>query len=152
MGGLLERGPAGAAPRLVVEALKDPKGANLDRIQIVKGWLDAEGRSFEKIFDAAWSGDRRPGRDGSLPPVGSTVDPKTGRYANDIGSATLIADWSDPEFDPARRSFYYARILEIPTPRHSVFDAIALGKDATQEEPPWQIQERAYTSPVWYAP
>jgi hypothetical protein len=152
MGGTLPRGPKGSAPRFLVHALKDPKGANLDRIQIVKGWLDAAGETHEKVFDVAWSGERTPGADGALPPVGNTVDPATARYTNEIGSATLSTIWRDPEFDPTRPGFYYARILEIPTPRHSTFDALALGRDPKTLEQPWSIQERAYTSPIWYAP
>jgi hypothetical protein len=150
MGATLPRAPAGAAPRFLVEALKDPKGANLDRIQIVKGWLDRAGATHERIFDVAWSGERVPGANGALPPVGNTVDPATARYTNDIGSASLVAVWRDPEFDASQPSFYYARILEIPTPRHSTFDALALGRDPTALEEPISLQERAYTSPIWY--
>jgi len=152
MGGILPPGPRGAAPRFLIQALKDPLGANLDRIQIVKGWLDASGETHEKIFDVAWSGERVPGPTGHLPTVGNTVDPATGRYSDGIGDATLGGVWRDPEFDPAQPCFYYARVLEIPTPRHSTFDALALGLDPTQLERPWSIQERAYTSPIWYAP
>jgi hypothetical protein len=154
MGAVLPARPASTAgaPHLVVQAEKDPLSGHLDRIQIVKGWVDASGTPRERVHDVAWSGDRVPGSDGGVPPVGNTVDPETGRYTNDIGAASLSAVWRDPDFDPARRAFYYVRVLEIPTPRHSVFDALALGLDPREQAPPWWIQERAYTSPVWYRP
>jgi len=152
MGGVLTSRPDGASPGFVVEAAKDPKGAHLDRIQIVKGWIGANGETHERVYDVAWSGDREP-EPGGLPAVGNTVDPDTGRYTNAIGAPRLSARWIDPDFDPAASAFYYARVIEIPTPRHSVFDALALGQDPRDvEEGPWWIQERAYTSPIWYAP
>ena len=132
-------------------ALKDPIGANLDRIQIVKGWLDADGKARERIFDVAWSGERRPGEDGRLPPVGNTVDLETAEYANSIGAPELSAVFTDPEFDPALPAVYYVRALEIPTPRWTTHDAKYF--DLTlPDEIPRSIQERAYTAPIWYTP
>ena len=142
----------GGAPRLLVQAMKDPVGAHLDRVQVVKGWLAADGTPIERVYDVAWSGERSRAADGRVPPVGNTVDPATARYTNDIGSPVLTTVWRDPDFDPARAAFYYVRVLEIPTPRHSTFDALALGLDPREAGPPWWIQERAYTSPVWYGP
>jgi hypothetical protein len=152
MGGELGSRPADAAPSFLVHALKDPKSAHLDRVQVVKGWIDDAGATHERVFDVAWSGNRSIGADGALPPVGNTVDPDTASYSNDIGAPRLATVWRDPEFDPARPAFYYVRVLEIPTPRHSVFDALALGLDPREIEGAWSIQERAYTSPIWYGP
>ncbi len=149
MGGDLTAAPG--APRFLVQAVKDPKDANLDRIQIVKGWLGADGKAREKIFDIAWAGDRAPGADGKLPAVGNSVDVATARYANTIGAAELTTIWTDPEFDPAARAFYYARVLQIPTPRNSLYDSVALQKPPPTGYPT-AIQERAYTSPIWYSP
>lgn len=151
MGGELRNPPQGAQPRFAVHVLKDPKSANLDRVQIIKGWT-ADGEAHERIYDIAWSGDRQLDAAGELPPVGNTVDPKRGTYSNEIGAPELEATWTDPDFDPAQKAFYYVRVLEIPTPRHSMFDFIALGVDATEQRYPWWLQERAYTSPVWYKP
>ncbi len=152
MGG--ELAGASAAPggiRLLISAQKDPRGANLDRVQVIKGWLDAGGNSREKIFDVAWSGERLPLANGSLPPVGNTVDEAGASYANTIGAAQLATVWEDPEFDPEQSAFYYVRVLQIPTPRHSTYDAAAL-KIPPPEPYPAAIQERAYTSPIWYVP
>jgi hypothetical protein len=152
MGGELKSsGDPKADIRLLISAMKDPKGANLDRVQVIKGWVDAEGKSREKIFDVAWSGERLPTADGSLPPVGNTVDEATASYSNDIGSAQLTAMWEDPEFDPIQSAFYYVRVLQIPTPRHSLYDAAAL-RIKPPAEYPASIQERAYSSPIWYKP
>jgi hypothetical protein len=151
MGGDLESAPEGKAPTFLVTALKDPKSGNLDRIQIVKGWLDADGRQHEKIFDVAWSGERKPGPDGKLPPVGNTVDLATAKYSNTIGAPELSVAWTDPEFDPSQRAVYYARVLEIPTPRWSTIDAVNLGRPLPESLAP-TIQERAWTSPIWYTP
>ncbi|MYE11968.1 MAG: DUF3604 domain-containing protein [Gammaproteobacteria bacterium] len=151
MGGELRTAPDGAAPRFLAVAYKDPSGANLDRVQIVKGWLDADGATHERVFDVAWSGDRRPGADGKLPPVGNTVDLETARYANSIGAATLSTVWEDPSFDAGQPSFYYVRVIEIPTPRHTLYDALALGR-GVPDYGPSTLQERAYTSPIWYRP
>ena len=137
------------APRFLVSALKDPISANLDRIQIVKGWVD-RGQVFEKIYDVAWSGDREPNPgDGKLPAVGNTVNVADASYTNDIGAPELSAAWVDPEFAPGLRAFYYGRIIEIPTPRWSTYDAKRLGVAAPE---PASIQERAWTSPIWYVP
>jgi hypothetical protein len=151
MGGDLKGAPAGKAPAFLVQAVRDPDGANLDRVQVVKGWLDAAGKTQEKVYDIAWSGSRKPGKDGKLPPVGNTVNVKEASYTNAIGAPYLTAQWKDPGFDAKQRAFYYVRVLEIPTPRWTTFDAkyfgVALPKDV-----PASIQERAYTSPIWYTP
>ena len=135
----------------LVQAAKDPKDANLDRIQIVKGWLDADGKAQEKVFDVAWSSGRTVGEDGRLEAVGDTVDETTASYRNTIGAAEIATVWVDPEFDPGRSAFYYVRVLQIPTPRNSLYDSAAL-----QKPPPagyaTSIQERAYSSPIWYSP
>ena len=151
MGGDLREAPAGEAPTFLVAALKDPIGANLDRIQIVKGWLDAEGETREQVYDVVWSGDRRPGADGRLPSVGNTVSVADATWTNTIGSSELITVWQDPEFDPSQRAFYYARVLEIPTPRWTAYDAKYFGVQLPPEVPMTTV-ERAYTSPIWYTP
>jgi hypothetical protein len=133
--------------------MKDALGANLDRVQIVKGWLEADGSTRERIYDVAVSGGRKIGADGRCAtPVGNTVDLATGNYRNDIGAAELRAAWRDPHFDPGQRAFYYARVLEIPTPRYSLLDSIALGRPWEDTGRPATIQERAYGSPIWYTP
>jgi len=139
------------APSFLIVAAKDPLDANLDRIQVVKGWLDPDGKPREQIYDVVWAGDRQPGPDGKLPSVGDSVDRKHARYDNSIGAAQLATVWTDPSFDPDRRAFYYVRVLQIPTPRHSLYDALALSMDAPTEGPS-VIAERAYTSPIWYTP
>jgi hypothetical protein len=151
MGGDLKTAPAGKAPAFLIRALRDPDGANLDRVQVVKGWLDAQGKTYEKVYDVAWSGNRKPGKNGKLPPVGNTVDVKNASYTNAIGAAFLEAYWKDPAFDPKQRAFYYVRVLEIPTPRWTTFDAKFFGV-ALPNDVPASIQERAYTSPIWYTP
>jgi hypothetical protein len=151
MGGDLPAGP-GKAPTFLVAASKDPRSGNLDRVQIVKGWLDGSGKQHEQVYDVAWGGDRAPDpKSGKLPPVGDTVDPATAEYTNTIGSSELVAAWTDPDFDPAERAFYYARVLEIPTPRWSTRDAVKLGIPVPKGLPV-SIQERAWTSPIWYTP
>ncbi len=151
MGSDLTAAPDGAAPTFMIRALRDPDGANLDRIQIVKGWLEADGSLQEKVYDIAWAGDRAPGADGKLPPVGNTV--QGARFTNEIGEALLGGWWQDPDFEPAERAFYYVRVLEIPTPTWLAYDkafygdAIELPDDALLVH-----QERAYTSPIWYTP
>ena len=152
MGGDLTASPAGNAPSFLVSAVKDPVGANLDRVQIVKGWVDAEGMPQEKIFDVALADGRTVGTDGKVAPVGNTVDVSTGHYTNAIGDPQLTVVWRDPEFDPGKRAFYYVRVLQIPTPRHTLYDAIALGISVEETGHPATIQERAYSSPIWYAP
>jgi hypothetical protein len=151
MGGDLSRAPKDRVPKLLIHAVKGPRGANLDRIQVVKGWLGADGEANEKVFDVAWSSGRSKDADGKLPPVGNTVDVTAAAYANTIGTATLSTVWGDPEFDPSQRAFYYARVLEIPTPRWSTRDAASLGV-APPGDVPASIQERAWTSPIWYTP
>lgn len=152
MGGDLSQAPSGKAPSFMISAMKDPIGANLDRIQIVKGWVDKEGAPQEKVYDVALADGRAVGADGKVTPVGNTVDLKTGKYTNSIGDAQLATVWTDPEFDPGLRAFYYVRVLQIPTPRHTLFDTIALGIDPKESGNPATIQERAYSSPVWYTP
>ena len=151
MGGDLRAAPAGKAPILLVVALRDPDGANLDRIQIVKGWLDGSGKPREQVFDVAWSGSRRPGADGKLPAVGNTVNVQKASYDNSIGAPYLATAWRDPSFDPNQRAFYYVRVLEIPTPRWTTYDAKFFGVTRPRDVPA-SIQERAYTSPIWYTP
>jgi hypothetical protein len=152
MGGILP--PPGSDPRAPVFmalALKEPEGAHLDRLQIVKGWVDSWGESREKVYDVAWSDDRKPGADGKLPPVGDTVDTESGHYANSIGSAELSAVWTDPDFDPGLAAVYYLRVLEIPTPRWPLYDRMKLAANLSTDTE-LTHQERAYTSPIWYQP
>jgi len=153
MGGDLSSAPAGKSPTFLVAALKDPIGANLDRLQIVKGWVDAQGAVQEKVYDVVWgdANKRKPGPDGKLPPVGSTVDVANATWTNTIGDPELITVWKDPDFDVKQRAFYYARVLEIPTPRWTAYDAKRFG---TKPLPgtTMTLQERAYTSPIWYTP
>jgi hypothetical protein len=153
MGGDLPKAPRGKAPTFLVAALKDPLFGNLDRIQIVKGWLGKGGVAQERVYDVAW-GDaerRRPGADGKLPPVGNTVDVTTATWTDTIGDPSLAAVWTDPDFDPSVRAFYYARVIEIPTPRWTNYDAVRLGVKMSPDVPMTQ-QERAWTSPIWYTP
>jgi hypothetical protein len=152
MGSDLSNAPRGKAPSFLIHAVKDPVSGNLDRVQVIKGWLDKAGTTHEKIFNVVWSGDRKMSADGKLPPVGNTVDLTVPSYKNTIGAAQLATVWTDPEFDPAVRSFYYMRVLEIPTPRHSVYDAVALQMDPKETRQALTIQERAYSSPIWYTP
>jgi hypothetical protein len=151
MGGDLRDAPAGKAPTFLVAALKDPIGANLDRIQIIKGWLDAKGETHEQVYDVVWGGDRKPGADGKLPSVGNTVDVANATWTNTIGAPELLKVWKDPNFDPSVRAFYYVRVLEIPTPRWTAYDAKYFGIKMPPEVP-MVHQERAYTSPIWYTP
>lgn len=151
MGGDLKAAPAGKAPVFLIRALRDPDGANLDRVQVVKGWVDAQGKTHEKVYDVAWSGNRKPGKNGKLPAVGNTVDVKNAMYTNAIGAATLETSWKDPAFDPKQRAFYYVRVIEIPTPRWTTYDAKFFGVTLPKDVPA-SIQERAYTSPIWYTP
>ncbi|SDK45225.1 Protein of unknown function [Aliiruegeria lutimaris] len=152
MGGNLPTAPEGAnAPTFMVFALKDPIGGNFDRIQIVKGWMNADGETEEKVFDVVWAGDRAPDAEGKLPPIGSTVEVERATWTNTIGAAELGTVWTDPEFDPTQPSFYYARVIEIPTPRWTAYDAFRFGAEVPDESP-MTTQERAYTSPIWYTP
>lgn len=139
-------------PSFLISALKDPEGANLDRVQVVKGWVDASGKMQEKVFDVSWSSpDQRKLVGGKLTPVGDTVDIKKATYTNSIGAPELRTVWSDPEFNPGQRAFYYVRVLEIPTPRWVLFDMINYGAKLLPEME-LKSQERAYTSPIWYNP
>jgi hypothetical protein len=143
--------PAGPSPSFIVAALRDPIGANLERIQIIKGWLDAQGTVQEKVYDVVWSGERKPGADGKLPSVGSTADIENATWTNTIGAPELITVWKDPDFDPQLSAFYCARVLEIPTPRWTSYDMKRFGiklLPGTRTT----INERAYTSPIWYSP
>jgi hypothetical protein len=135
----------------MVRALRDPDGANLDRVQIIKGWLGSDGETQEKVYNVAWSDGRELDADGKLPPVGNTVDVAAASFTNSIGEPMLFAHWTDPNFDPGQRAFYYVRVLEIPTPRWTTYDAKFFGVDLP-EGVPATIQERAYTSPIWYTP
>ncbi|NDV51997.1 DUF3604 domain-containing protein [Salipiger sp. PrR003] len=150
MGGDLRPGPEGAAPKFMVRALRDPDGANLDRVQIIKGWLDAEGNTQEKIWDIACGGREVVGEVCETD-VGSTVDVPDASYTNDIGQAVLGAYWEDPEFDPAQKAFYYIRVIEIPTPRWTAYDAKYFGIEMP-DDAPMTVQDRAYSSPIWYTP
>ena len=139
------------SPDFIVAASKDPDGANLDRVQIIKGWRSADGKTHEKVYDVAWAGDRTIDTNGKLPAIGSTVNTKEASYANTIGQAELVTIWTDPDFDPALSAFYYVRVLEIPTPRWVNFDAKQFGADIP-DGAERTAQERAYTSPIWYTP
>jgi hypothetical protein len=151
MGGVLGMASWFDQPGFLVRAMRDPDGANLDRIQVVKGWIGSDGESHEKVYDIALSGGRVVGPEGRAPAVGNTVDLKTATYRNSIGASLLEAFWEDPDFDRKERAFYYVRILEIPTPRWSTVDAVVFGSDVP-EGVDRTTQERAYTSPVWYSP
>ena len=151
MGSDLRKRPTDGSPTFLVYALRDPIGANLDRIQIVKGWLDDRGRTEERVYNVVWSGNRQPDPDGELPPVGSTVDTDRASYLNTIGASELITVWEDPDFDPYERAFYYARVIEIPTPRWTTYEKVRFDVEVPAEAP-LTIQERAYTSPIWYTP
>jgi hypothetical protein len=153
MGGDLSTAPKGKAPSFLVAALKDPYSGNLDRIQVVKGWLDDDDATHEKVYDVVWSDaeSRKPGSDGKLPAVGDTVDVANATWTNTIGDPELITVWTDPDFDPAMTAFYYARVIEIPTPRWTAYDAKRYGLEMDPEVP-MTTQERAYTSPIWYQP
>jgi hypothetical protein len=153
MGGELRAPPQGKSPTFLVAALKDPLGANLDRYQVVKGWLTRDGKLEEKVYDVAWADAerRKPGADGKLPPVGDTVDVANATWTNTIGAPELATVWTDPDFDPTQPAFYYGRVIEIPTPRWTAYDAKRFG---TKPLPGTvlTITERAYTSPIWYTP
>jgi len=153
MGGELRAAPQGKSPTFLVAALKDPLGANLDRYQIVKGWLTRDGKLEEKIYDVAWADAerRRPGGDGKLPPVGDTVDVANATWTNTIGTPELATVWTDPDFDPSQPAFYYGRVIEIPTPRWTAYDAKRFGTTPLPGTV-MTITERAYTSPIWYTP
>ena len=151
MGGQLAPS-SGAAPRFVIRATKDPRDAGLDRVQIIKGWVDAQGETHEKIYNVAWSGNRRLAASGLLPPVTNSVDKQHWRNDWNGGASELTTLWTDPDFNPRNRAFYYVRVLQVPTIRQHVYDALALGIDPNTIDLPTTIQERAWTSPIWYAP
>ena len=151
MGGDLVNAPSNTtAPSFLIEAIKDSEGANLDRVQVVKGWVDKEGQTQEQIFDVVWSDNRVVGANGKLPTVGTTVDLSTATYTNDIGATTLQTIWTDPIFDASSAAFYYLRVLEIPTPRWTTYDAVRVGVPLPDDVPA-TIQERAWSSPIWYS-
>ena len=151
MGGDLSAMPDGKAPTFLVAAAKDPYSGNLDRIQIVKGWMTSDGKTEEMVYDVVWSDDRKPGANGKLPPVGNTVDVENATWSNSIGEPEMITVWTDPDFDPNQSAFYYARVIEIPTPRWTAYEAKRFDVDMS-DEVPMTTQERAYTSPIWYTP
>jgi Protein of unknown function (DUF3604) len=151
MGGDLHGENQNSSPSFLIRASGDPLGAKLDRIQVVKGWLDSEGQSQEKVFDVVWAGERRPNSAGKIPAIGNTVDETTAGYSNTIGTQELSTLWTDPDFDPKVRAFYYTRVLQIPTARHSLYDAIAL-QIGEADRGVNSLQERAYSSPIWYTP
>jgi len=151
MGGDLTSAPAGKSPTFLVAARKDELSGNLDRIQIVKVWLEGTDQRREKVYDVVWAGDRQPGADGKLPPVGNTVDIASATWTNTIGAPELITVWTDPDFDAALPAAYYVRVLEIPTPRWTAYEAKRFGVRIS-DNVPMTTQERAYTSPIWYTP
>ena len=150
MGGDLSK-EEGKSPKFIVYALMDPDRGSLDRIQIVKGWLNEDGSLDEKVYDVAWSGDRKPGADGKVPTVVNSVNLEDATWDNSIGATELKTVWSDPDFDPSQEAFYYVRVIEIPTPRWTLFDKIRYGAELS-DEIPLTTTERAYTSPIWYTP
>ncbi|MGR2769625.1 DUF3604 domain-containing protein [Photobacterium ganghwense] len=153
MGGDLTTPDNGAkAPSFLVAALKDSFSGNLDRIQIIKGWLDKAGKPQEKVYNVVWSGDRKLDKDGNLPSIGNTVDVANATWTNTIGSSELITVWQDPDFDPSLKAFYYARVIEIPTPRWTAYDKAYFADAKFSDEVPMTVTERAYTSPIWYTP
>ena len=151
MGGDLKAAPGGKAPTFLIAAMKDPEGANLDRVQVIKGWLGANGKTQEKVYDVKWAGNRKPGADGKLPPLGNTIDLETATYQNSIGAAELVSAWADPDFKPDQKAVYYVRVLEIPTPRWTAYDVVRF-KAVMPKNVTMTHQERAFTSPIWYTP
>ncbi len=153
MGGDLTAAPEGKSPRFMVRALRDPDGANLDRVQVIKGWLDDDGDLHEKIYDIACSDERPIGPDNRCDGlVGSTVNVAEASYTNEIGEALFMAYWEDPDFNANERAFYYIRVLEIPTPRWTTYDAAFFDDVDLPDGVPAEQQDRAYTSPIWYTP
>jgi hypothetical protein len=150
MGGDLTSAPDGNAPTLMIRALRDPDGANLDRVQVIKGWLDGN-KTYERIYDVACSDGRAIVNRRCEREVGSTVDVADASYTNSIGDAMLMAHWEDPDFNPSQSAFYYVRVIEIPTPRWTAYDAKRFGITMPSEVP-MTVQDRAYTSPIWYTP
>jgi hypothetical protein len=152
MGGDLWNAPDGKAPAFMVRALRDPDGANLDRLQVIKGWLDDDGKTHERVYDVAVSDGRQIAADGrARESVGSTVDLATATFSNTIGEAMMAAHWVDPDFDRSQSAFYYVRVLEIPTPRWTTYDAVFFNIERPDNVPA-TVQDRAYTSPIWYTP
>jgi hypothetical protein len=151
MGGDLRSAPGSKSPTFLVAAMKDPYSGNLDRIQIVKGWLDKDDKAQEKVYDVVWSGDRKPDANGKVPAVGNTVDVANATWKNTIGNPELSVTWTDPDFDAKNPAFYYARVIEIPTPRWTAYEAKRFNVKMTPDVP-MTTQERAYTSPIWYTP
>ena len=152
MGGDLRNAPDGKAPAFMIRTLRDVDGANLDRVQVVKGWMDSKGKLHEQVYDVLCSDDRTITDEHRCErPVGNTVDVETVTYTNSIGEALMMTYWQDPDFDPDQRAFYYVRVLEIPTPRWTTYDAAFFGVDLPEGVPATH-QERAYTSPIWYTP
>ena len=152
MGGNLSKPATGQRPAFLVYALRDPDGPNLDRIQVIKGWLGKDGKSQERIFDVAASGGRKIGPDGRCKtPVGSTVDVANASYTNTIGAPELSAYWQDPTFDASQRAFYYVRVIQIPSPRWTAYDQKRFGIKMP-DYVPMTVTDRAYTSPIWYSP
>ena len=153
MGGDLTKAPEGKVPSFMIRALRDVDGANLDRVQIIKGWLAEDGKTYEKVYDVVWAGGKKRKRlaTGKLHPVGNTVDVEKATFTNDIGEPFLETVWKDPNFDPKQRAFYYVRVIEIPTPRWTTYDAKFFGTKIPDGAPRF-IQDRAYTSPIWYTP
>ena len=152
MGGDLTQAPQEKAPSFLIRAVKDPDGANLDRVQVIKGWRDADGELHEKVHNVAMSNGRQENADGDIEPVGNTLDVKDASYTNSIGDPELAVVWTDPDFNKDELAFYYLRVLEIPTPRWTAYDAKYFGLTDLPDEIPMATQERAYTSPIWYTP
>ena len=152
MGSDLTSAPRRESPSFLIRAVKDPKHANLDRVQVIKGWQDKKGKLHERVYDVAWSGDRKIDKDGKLPSVGSTVDLASATYSNSIGTAELSVTWRDPDFNRKEAAFYYVRVIQIPTPRWTAYDAAKYGLKDVSESSPFVIEERAYSSPIWYTP
>jgi hypothetical protein len=150
MGGDLTRAPVGKAPTFLLRAVRDPHGANLDRIQVIKGWLSEDGQVHEKVHDVALGDGRKIRR--RIKPVGTTVDVADASYSNSIGNPELATVWEDPNFDASQPAFYYVRVLEIPTPRWTAFDAKHFEINDLPDNVVMVSQERAYTSPIWYIP
>ena len=152
MGGDLTQAPKGKAPSFLIRAVKDSDGANLDRVQVIKGWREEDGELHEKVYNVALSDGRTENRKGEVEAVGSTVDVPDASYTNSIGDPELALVWTDPDFDRDEPAFYYLRVLEIPTPRWTAYDAKFYGLKDLPDEIPMVTQERAYTSPIWYQP